>query len=335
MTNYYNPWASNPIVPAQFSLETYKLSEENTIFTFPSSLETGTNYLATYLIMSSDNNTYSMILPDARKGAVGIATRIINNGINNFNVLDADGNLIIGAIEGGEVYDLILQENDTKDGLWKPLLIAGTTAGAQASQLAGLGLSANPASFRLDVQPSVLNLSAPYNITKATQAILLNWTGSNIEFLLPEYDPISGGVQSGFWFMVKNSTTTNGTITLTPPSGSTIDGLSELILTVSQNCSIYFDGTNYITTALTQSTYSQAVIFGPLGIRVLNGSELNPSYSFINSPSTGIFTYGDGDVTFSSNGNQSASIDNNGLYVEKSINIGSDNILYYSGTYPL
>ena len=336
MTNYYNPWASNPIVPAQFSLATYSLSEENTLFTFPSSLETGTNYLATYLIISSDNNTYKMKLPDARKGAVGIATRIINNGINNFSVLDFDGNLVIGPFESGEVYDLVLQENDTQDGLWKPLLIAGTTAGVQASQLQGLGLFANPSTFRLDVQPPITNYSTSFSITKTSQAMLINWTGSNIELALPANDPTPGGVQSGFWFMIKNSTTTNGTVTLSPPLGSTIDGQAELILTISQSASIFFDGTNYITTALTQSTYSQSVVFGPLGIRVLNGSALNPSYSFINTPSTGIFTNGGGDVSFTSSGNHVATIDTSGLNVlDGSLQIGGDNILYYIGTYPL
>jgi hypothetical protein len=187
----------------------------------------------------------------------------------------------------------------------------------------------------LDVQPSILSISSPYNITKATQAMLLNWTGSNIEFLLPAYDASPGGVQSGFWFMIKNSTTINGTVTLTPLSGSTIDGQAQLILTVSQSAAIYFDGENYITTALTQSTYSQAVIFGPLGIRVLNGTALNPSYSFINTPSTGLFTNGGGDVSFASSGNHVATINISGInVVDGSVQLAGDNILYYSGVYP-
>jgi hypothetical protein len=287
------------------------------------------------MFVVSQNNDYFFTLPDARTGSTGIAARFVNQGAFGFKILDSLGNLLVSSVNPGDVYDIELEDNSTPEGVWWQYKLGATTSGADAALLAGLGLTANPATSRLDVQPDVVNTSSlPSGFTKGSQASFVNWIGTTASISLPAYEATPGGVQSGYWLVIKNSSPGNGILTLEPPLGATIDGNANISLTSGQSLTLYFDGTNYTSTSLTQNTFSGAVQITPLGIRVINGSSSNPSYSFISSPTTGIYTGGSNDVKFTVLGNEIGSFDTTGLNVLNLIKLENDDIRYYTGIYP-
>lgn len=334
MSSTYTSYYPTTVVPSQYLQNILTLTESNTPLTFPSSIELGANYLAYYMFVTANSAGYYLTLPDARTAGTGMSSIFVNLGLNTYNIVDYANNLVV-TVAPSEVWVVELKENDTQQGDWWAYQLGATTSQADAGALAGQGLAANGATSKLDVTNVVQQVGNPPTIDKTYQAKLVNWIGSSATFNLPPLNLSPGGVQNGFWFTLKNNSPSNGIINLVPPSGVLIDGLANLFVGKGQSLTIYFAGTQYITCALTVNTSSGAVELTPFGVRVINGTAENPSYSFINNPSTGIFTLAGADVRVSCNGVESLIINSTSVNLPVgNLTLNGDNILYYQGIYP-
>jgi hypothetical protein len=82
-------------------------------------------------------------------------------------------------------------------------------------------------------------------------------------------------------------------------------------------------------------SYGDAIQFTAYGIRLINGSAAFPSLAFILQPTSGIYSQGSGDVSFSYLGNRAATIGDSGLDVNRGkITLYGNDYLEFTGIYP-
>lgn len=211
----------------------------------------------------------SLITPNAEQGSNGIAVLFTNKGAETFTVKDAAGNTLLTVASGLSWY-LYLRDNTTVAGTWAALQFGAAVSTANAASLVGAGIKAISTSLnqKVDVQPK----NANYVVVDTDRATLLNWTGGNGSYDLP--DPATLG--SDWFVMVRNSG--NGSLTITPAAG-VIDGSSNLLVTAGDSCIIITDGTNYYTVGFGQASQSAfdyvSINVGGAGDYILAGVQLN------------------------------------------------------------
>jgi hypothetical protein len=281
----------NPVVPAEASLNqiNFNASIPEINLVFPTSFPP---YVANQYAMSATvifSNTLSapipdIKLPDATLGAIGNSTIFYNIASSNIPINDAE-NQEVYILEPGDGVLLILNENATVAGNWVPVVLGATTSGADASSLAGGGLTALANKLNTSIHV-VLDSTLPSTFTAAQSNQLFIYNGSgNLTWDLPAAPFL------GFMFYVKNQSTGNGIITINAPVGGTINGQSTITLTlnetlylISNNLDWYTIGTNVLSGSGVRITAN--------GIQVINGSASQPSYSFINYTNTGFYSAG-------------------------------------------
>lgn len=325
-----NPFTTNPVVPTDQSFQAITLSVPATQLVWPSSFVSGPYNVAAYLNITSNNNAYNLVMPDAMLAAPGTGTFINNVGTNTFNLVNSVNGSIIAAIAAGSSWIVFLTDNSTAAGTWQTVQAGSTTSSAVASALAGNGLEADATSGKLDVNYPITSIAVTTPITSSNQAHLVIWRGGTDTLTLPA---ASASVVAGFGVYIRNSSPSNGVLTVTAPGGATIDGQANLRLTLNQSALLVFDGTNWYTVGLGIFSAGTGVELSPAGIKVVNGLALTPSYSFINAPATGFYLEGDGDVGLSIAGVHTVSfgsgIDNTNSYYWHGVNL-----LYFAGVYP-
>ena len=335
-----NSITHSPIAPAQVSFSRISLEKANTFLTSVSSLSQSEPFLGVVNDVYSVSPTYFLHLPDAKTLAPPAQSQFICQ--NAFKLVDFEGNLIKEMSSGTNVIVTLL-ENGTSAGYWLSAQLTSQTSQANAADLAGLGLRADEVSSKINVQPKFYDFdTTPFTFTKAYQASFINWIGNNGTVTLPKAGVIIGMVGTGYWLIIKNSSPGNGVLTIDVEDDLLIDGSPTFNLFLGQSATFYCDGTNYQTVGYNSINSSSAVIISPSGLKLIDGTAVQPSLAFIDSPTTGLFSPGSSKIAITSGGTEVVNFDNAGLNIKITdtsssaigLSVNGDDILYFNGIYP-
>lgn len=337
MTTYASD-VYNILVPSNYYLNIIEItnSDQQFNFTFPNSFVPGAYNLASTVIIQSNLTEVSatFILPDARLSSVGNISAIVNESTVNVDLVDFEGNQIINTMTSGQYYLLVLIKNTTAAGEWQIIQIGTAPSQANAAALAGQGLVA--INSRLNVDIIVNDIASPVVLDNTYLATMYNWTGSGTEV---QNLPQGIDITPGFFMYVRNSGLpgSNTQITFAPANGGKVDGNPALGLSINQSCIlVHSNGDNWKTIGLGLFSYGNGVELSNTGIRVTNGSNSIPSYSFISNPVTGMYLDENDAICFTLGADKKYTFASTAFTVKEdvSINWGNNPLLFYMGMYP-
>ncbi len=123
-------------------------------------------------------------------------------------------------------------------------------------------------------------------------------------------------------------------LTVTAPGITSIDGQQSVNLFTNQGAYITTNGTNWYTIGLNNINSTGAEL-SSTGIKVVNGSPTQPSYSFINNANSGFYTNNSNIVGVTINGSSVGQFTSQGLNITNG-NIFENGIpvLLLAGLYP-
>ena len=333
MTTLITQTTINPIVPANAALNYITLSEANSpvALVYPATFVQSPYYLAAAIIVNQAEGFFggTISMPNALIITQSIVCNIINVSPNVVNIKNFDGGEIVVIDPGQSVLLYLLpQDVPSSAGNWYTTTIGTGTSGADASALAGYGLLALANKLNCIID----NVDEEFSITMNNEldAKLINWIGGTYNLNLDSLvDPIEG-----FYILVKNSSPSNGILTL---EASDIDGGTSVSLSKNQSCFvIYMNETNvWRTVGLGSLDFGNAVQFTEEGIRLINGTAAEPSLAYISQPTTGLFSNGETDVSVTNGGTESMSFKSEGIILKTGkYKFGDDDMLEYLNIYP-
>ena len=252
MTSYVNPFTGQTISPSSVSYESISISV-NTTLQWPIN---GNNSTPASSIIDCTATTTGLLLelPPAAQVSTGQSVLVRNVGSNTFTVTDNSGNTII-AVASGIAQFIFLTDNTTTNGIWASVVFGAGTSSANASALAGYGLT--PIGLTLNQAYSVNNVYSSTTLSAANRASFLVWSSGvgSITF------PSSSTVGNNWFAIIRNNGT--GILTLTPSGIDTIDGNATQQLQLTESLVIVSNGsTGYNTYAYGRSNafaYTQLV----------------------------------------------------------------------------
>lgn len=265
----------------------------------------GINYnilAASMTVITPLSNTATITLPDATMSTVGANFIITNIGQSAFNLLKADGSLLINIPNYAFSPDIVITnsywvqliDNSTVAGKWQSVAYGAGTSYAQSGDLAGSGLIALNA--ELNTQIVVQSKDTNYTVTSSDRATMIVWRGGTGTITLPNM----GSISPGFYLSFNNG----GTGTLTIQGDALIDGASNILISPNQSLSVTSGDTAWWTLGFGQNILSSLFV---------NGNAANPSISFLNDNTTGFFYTSPYILSASANGVPVLSISPTGL----------------------
>ena len=246
-------------------------------------LESATSQVVARIIEVTPTGAYSIIMPPADQTGTGQTTLFNNLGPNTITVKDNTGGTIL-SIAAGEQWQTYLYDNTTAAGGWRTFRYGASTAQAQASALAGYGLTATGST--LSQQYPVTALSTDFTMGAANRASTFVWTGGAGTITLPT----AAAATSGWFVNIRNAGT--GSITIDPASSELINGGSTLVLQPEDSATIVSSGTTWYTIGLGQDAvfafdYTSIDLTGESSPYTLAGAELNRiAYKFVGTLTT-------------------------------------------------
>jgi len=247
MTAYTNPFTGQTISPSQVAYESLTISA-NTTLNWPINGTSSTNVAANITEITATASGLSVALPPASQVSVGQAVIIRNVGTSGqyaINVTDNGGTTVVSipvapTTATVNCYYLYVTNNTTAAGTWASIAMGVGTSAANASTLAGYGLT--PIGSTLNAAyPVTLLYSAP-TLNAQSRASFFVWSSGVGSITLP-----SASVVGNNWFVIfKNNGT--GILTLNPGGTDTIDGNSTQQLQLGESLVIVSNGsTGYNT----------------------------------------------------------------------------------------
>ena len=235
-TSYTNPFTGQTISPASVSYESISISV-NTPLSWPIN---GNNSTPASNIIDVTATVGGLLLelPPATQVSTGQSVLVRNIGSNTFTVTDTSGNTIV-AVSSGVAEFIFLTDNATQNGTWSSVVFGAGTSSANASALAGYGLTALGTTLNQAYVPT--NYFANSTLPSSARASLLVWQGGVGVFTLPG----SATVGANWFCMIRNSGT--GVLTLTPAGADTIDGNATQQLQLTESLVIVSTGTGWVT----------------------------------------------------------------------------------------
>lgn len=265
MTTYTNALTGQTINPSSISYESLSLTA-NTLLQWPINGNTGTPVSTIIDVTATVNASAPTVgwlleLPSASQVSTGQSVLVRNIGSNVFTVADSSGNTIVTA-SSGVAYFVYLTDNATSNGTWATVTFGAGTSSANASALAGYGLTA--VGTTLNQTYSYIQYYSTATIPVSSQARFLVYSGGAGSFTLP-----SAATAGANWFtIIKNNG--SGILTLTPSGSDTIDGNANQQLQLTESLVIVSNGSGWNTFAYGRSNsfaytqYSAAVTGGTL-----------------------------------------------------------------------
>ena len=236
MTTYTNPFTGQTISPSSVSYESISISS-NTALQWP--INGNTNTPASSIIdVTATVASLQLQLPPASQVSTGQSVLVRNIGSIAFTVTDTSGNTIVSTASGIAEF-IFLTDNTTTNGTWSSVVFGAGTSSANASALAGYGLTASGTVLNQSYTVSTIYSSATINATNRAQFI--GWSSGVGTITLP-----SAGTVGNNWFaMIRNNGT--GIVTITPTGTDTIDGNSSQQLQLTESLVIVSNGTGFNT----------------------------------------------------------------------------------------
>ena len=277
MATYVDPYTGVTINPSQVGYESLTISVDTTL-QWPINGNTA-DVVANQIDVTATVGSLKLYLPPATQVSTGTSVIIRNAGANTFTVVDTSGNTIV-AILSGVIQYIYLTNNSTQNGTWSTLTFGAGTSSANASALAGYGLTA--ISSTLNQAYPITNVYSNYTFLSADRSGFFVWQSGAGTFSLP-----SAATVGNNWFvMIRNNGT--GILTITPAGSDTIDSNSSAQLQLSESFVIVSNGTNgYNTYGYGQSAsfvftqLNKAVTGGTVTLSVVEASSLIQEYTGI------------------------------------------------------
>jgi hypothetical protein len=226
---------------------------------------------AARIIDVTPTGAYSINLPPADETGSGQTILFNNLGPSTITVKDSVGGTLL-SIGQGQQWQIYLTDNTTAAGTWRTFRYGASTAQAQASALAGFGLTATGSTLSQSTPVTLFNSN--YTAGVPDRANMLVWTGGLGTLTLPTASSVGGD-----WFIaVRNGG--SGNLVIDPQGLETINGAVSLTLTPGDSATAVTDGTSWYTLGLGQSAvfafdYTSINLAGQSGNYTLSGAELN------------------------------------------------------------
>ena len=226
---------------------------------------------AARIIDVTPTGAFSIFLPPADETGVGQTILFNNLGPSTVTVKNSIGGTLL-SIAQGEQWQIYLTDNTTAAGSWRVFRYGAATAQAQASALAGFGLTATGSTLSQSTPVTLFNTN--YTAGGSDRAKMFVWTGGLGTLTLPT----AAGVGADYFVAVRNGG--SGNLVLTPQGLDTINGAASLTLTPGDSATAVTDGTSWYTLGLGQSAvfafdFTSVNLGGVSGNYTLSGAELN------------------------------------------------------------
>jgi hypothetical protein len=226
---------------------------------------------AARIIDVTPTGAFSIFLPPADETGTGQTILFNNLGPSTVTVKNSIGGTLL-SIAQGEQWQIYLTDNTTAAGSWRVFRYGAATAQAQASALAGFGLTATGSTLSQSTPVTLFNTN--YTAGGSDRAKMFVWTGGLGTLTLPT----AAGVGSDYFVAVRNGG--SGNLVLTPQGLDTINGAASLTLTPGDSATAVTDGTSWYTLGLGQSAvfafdFTSVNLGGVSGNYTLSGAELN------------------------------------------------------------
>lgn len=268
-------FGGNTIYPSDVSYLALAL-DADTVLEWPS--DSNSADVAARIIDVTPSGTYDITLSSALSVGVGTTILFNNLGPDAVTVKSASGATLL-SITAGDLWQIYLTDNDTVGGVWRTFRYGASTAQAQASALAGYGLT--PTGSTLSQQYPVTEINTNYTIGAPNRAATLVWTGGVGTFTLPT----TAAAVVGWFVNVRNAG--SGTLTLSPAGGEIINGGSSLVLQPGDSAIVVANVGEWYTIGLGQQAvfafdYTSIDLTGETSPYTLSGAELNRiAYKFV------------------------------------------------------
>jgi len=265
MTTYLDPFSGLTINPTQVGYESLTLSS-TTFLQWPINGNTS-SVVANIIDVTATTTGLLLCLPNATQVSTGQSVLIRNIGSNSFTVADVLSNTII-TITSGLAWYIYLTDNTTSQGTWAEVQFGAGVSTANASALAGYGLTA--INTTLNQAYSVSTLYSSTTLSASSRAQMFVWSTGAGTITLP-----SSGTAGNNWFaIIKNNGT--GIVTITPQGADTIDGNATQQLQLTESLVVVCNGSGFNTFAYGRSNafaYTQLAITVTGGTYVLSSAQ--------------------------------------------------------------
>jgi len=240
MTVYTSPFTGQTINPSSVSYESLTIAA-NTLLDWPINGTTGTP-TANIIDVTASTTSLNLILPPATQVSTGQTVLVRNIGSNTFTVTSyaatGVGATVVSVASGVAQY-LFLTNNSTTAGVWSSVVLGAGTSSANASALAGYGLTA--IGLTLNQSYGTTNYYSSATLPSTIRAQLALWSSGVGTLTMPSAATVGAG-----WFcMIRNGGT--GILTLAVTGSDTIDGASSQQLQLTESLVIVSNGTNWNT----------------------------------------------------------------------------------------
>ena len=279
MTTYFNPFTGQTISPSSVSYESLSLTA-NLELQWPINGNDNTPASSIIDVTATSSGTatgWLLKLPPATQVSTGQSLIVRNVGANTFTVTDNGGNTII-SIASGIADFIFLIDNTTVNGIWASVVFGAGTSNANASALAGYGLT--PIGLTLNQAYNITNYYSNSALGAANRAQFNVWAGGVGAFTMPS----AVGVGNNWFTIIRNGG--SGILTLTPTGTDTIDGNINMQLQLTESVVIVSNGVDGFSTyaygrsnsfAFTQ--LAQVVTGGTLTLSAAQGANIIQEYS--------------------------------------------------------
>jgi hypothetical protein len=210
-------------------------------------------------------------MPPADQTGTGQTVLFNNLGPQTVTVKNSVGGTLL-SMGQGEQWQIYLTDNTTAAGSWRVFRYGAATAQAQASALAGFGLTATGSTLSQSTPVTILNTN--YTAGGSDRATMFVWSGGLGTLTLPT----AAGVGGDYFIAVRNGG--SGNLVIDPQGAETINGAANLTLAPGDSATAVTDGTSWYTLGLGQSAvfafdYTSINLAGLSGNYTLSGAELN------------------------------------------------------------
>jgi hypothetical protein len=270
MTNTFTQvFGGTTIYPSDVSYLSLALTADVTL-EWP--LESSTNeYPVARIIDVTPTGAFSIIMPPADQTGTGQTVLFNNLGPNTVTVKNSVGATLLSMAQG-EQWQIYLTSNTTAAGTWRVFRYGAATAQAQASALAGYGLTATGSTLSQSAPVTLFNSNYTAGDTDRAEAYV--WNGGVGTFTLPSAVTVGND-----WFVsLRNGGT--GDLTVTPQGAETINGGASLVMAPGDSATLITDGLIWFTIGLGQSAvfafdYTAISLAALSGNYTLAGNQLN------------------------------------------------------------
>ena len=269
MSSYTQVFGGSTIYPSDVSYLALSLTTDLTL-QWPLEASTGSNLVAR-IIDVTPTGAFSISMPPADQTGVGQTVLFNNLGPSTITIKDNSGATLLSITQGTQ-WQLYLTDNSTEAGVWRSYQMGASTAQAQASALAGYGLTATNSTLSQSTPVTLFNSDYTAGLPDRAKAFV--WTSGLGVFTLPTASSVGND-----WFVALRNGGT-GDIVATPQGIETVNGGPSLNLQPGDSATFMTDGVNWFTLGLGQDAtfafdYTSINLAGESGDYVLGGSELN------------------------------------------------------------